>query len=44
MVADDKIENKSRDFGGKAKEAFGDATSDDQLQAEGKSDQSKSDL
>lgn len=44
MGTDDKIENKGQDIGGKAKEAFGDATGDDKMQAEGKSDQSKSDV
>jgi len=44
MGADDKIENKGQDLGGKAKEAFGSATGDEQLQAEGKGDQANSDL
>ena len=44
MGTDDKIENKGQDLGGKAKEAFGDATGDDTMQAEGMSDQSKSDV
>ena len=44
MGTDDKIENKGQDLGGKAKEAYGDATGDEQMQAEGKSDQAKADL
>lgn len=41
MGVDDKFENKAEDFGGKAKETIGDATGDDQLKAEGATDQLK---
>ncbi|MFI5935077.1 CsbD family protein [Actinoplanes sp. NPDC051494] len=44
MGADDKIENKSEELGGKVKEGFGRATDDEQLEAEGRADQSKSHL
>ena len=44
MGMDDKIENKAEDLGGKAKEAVGDATDDEDLEAEGKADQTKSSL
>jgi uncharacterized protein YjbJ (UPF0337 family) len=44
MGLDDKIDNKAEDVAGKAKEATGKATDDEQLEAEGKTDQSKSDL
>ncbi len=44
MGMDDKIENKAEDLGGKAKEAVGDATDDEDLEAEGKTDQTKSSL
>jgi len=44
MGADDKIENKSQELGGKAKEGFGKATDDEKLEAEGKTDQSSSKL
>lgn len=44
MGTDDKIENKGQDLGGKAKEAVGNATGDEKMQAEGKGDQSKSDM
>lgn len=39
MGLDDKISNKAEDLGGKAKEAAGSATGDDQLKNEGKGDQ-----
>lgn len=39
MGFDDKIENEGQDLGGKAKEAFGDATGNESLKNEGKSDQ-----
>ena len=42
MGLDDKIENKAEDLKGKAKEATGKATDDDELEAEGKTDQTKS--
>ena len=44
MGLDDKIENKAEDLKGKAKEATGKATDDDELEAEGKTDQTKSSL
>ena len=44
MGLDDKIENKTQDITGKAKEATGKTTDDEKLEAEGKTDQSKSDL
>ena len=39
MGIDDKISNKTEDLAGKAKEAVGDATGDDELKNEGKGDQ-----
>ena len=39
MGLDDKIDNKSDELKGKAKEATGKATDDEQLEAEGKGDQ-----
>jgi uncharacterized protein YjbJ (UPF0337 family) len=44
MGTDDKVRNEGQDLKGKAKEAWGDATDDEQLEAEGKTDQAKSDL
>jgi len=44
MGLDDKIDNKSEDLRGKAKEAVGRATDDEELEAQGRTDQSKSDL
>jgi len=44
MGNDDKIANKGEGLLGKAKEGLGDATDNKDLQAEGKSDQTKSDL
>jgi uncharacterized protein YjbJ (UPF0337 family) len=44
MGLDDKIENKGEDLKGKAKEATGKATDDEDLEAEGKTDQTKSSL
>ena len=44
MGLNDKIDNKSEEFSGKAKEAAGTATGDEDLRQEGKSDQTKSDL
>ncbi|MEC3976169.1 CsbD family protein [Amycolatopsis sp. H20-H5] len=41
MSLGDKISNKAEDLGGKAKEATGNVTGDEQLQAEGKGDQAK---
>lgn len=39
---DGKIDNKDEELGGKAKEGFGKATDDEQLEAEGQADQSTS--
>jgi len=44
MGTDDKFENKAQELGGKAKEAYGDATDDQSMQAEGKGDQTKANL
>jgi uncharacterized protein YjbJ (UPF0337 family) len=44
MGNEDKIANKGESMLGKAKESLGDATDNKDLQAEGKSDQSKADL
>jgi uncharacterized protein YjbJ (UPF0337 family) len=44
MGNDDKLRNKEQDVKGKTKEAWGRATDDEELEAEGKVDQSKSDL
>ncbi|MGC2942372.1 MULTISPECIES: CsbD family protein [unclassified Brevibacterium] len=42
MGVDDKFENKAEDLGGRAKETIGDVTGDDELKAEGATDQLKS--
>ena len=42
MGLDDKISNSAENLGGKAKEAAGDITGNEQLEAEGKGDQLKS--
>jgi uncharacterized protein YjbJ (UPF0337 family) len=44
MSGTDKAKNKAQDLGGKAKEAVGNVTGDKDMKAEGKGDQSKSDL
>ena len=44
MAFDDKVDNKAEEVGGKVKEGVGRATDDEQLEAEGKTDQSKSKL
>jgi uncharacterized protein YjbJ (UPF0337 family) len=44
MGLDDKADNKKEGLAGKAKEAVGKATNDDELEAQGKGDQTKSDL
>ena len=44
MGNDDKIENKVDDLTGKAKEATGKATGNDDLERDGKTDQAKSDV
>jgi uncharacterized protein YjbJ (UPF0337 family) len=41
---DDKVSNKVQDVKGKAKETGGKATDDEELEAEGKSDQKKAAL
>lgn len=38
------MDNKKDSFGGKAKEAVGSATGDEELEAQGKGDQSKANL
>lgn len=44
MSAGDKAQNSAEKGMGKAKEALGNATDDEQLAAEGKTDQAKADL
>jgi len=44
MSLGDKIGNKADNFGGKAKEAAGTVTGDDELRAEGQADQAKAGL
>ncbi|KAB7743215.1 CsbD family protein [Nostocoides sp. F2B08] len=44
MGIGDKFENTKDDLVGKAKEATGKATDDEQMEAEGKADQTKADL
>ena len=44
MGNQDKLDNKAQDLKGKAKEAWGDATDNEHLEAEGRVDQSKADL
>ena len=44
MGLGDKIENAAAKAGGKGKEAAGNATGDESLRAEGKTDQAKGDL
>jgi uncharacterized protein YjbJ (UPF0337 family) len=44
MGLDDKIENKAEELGGKAKEGVGRATDDEELEAQGRADQAKSNL
>ena len=44
MGLDDKIENKAEDLKGKGKEAAGKVSGDDELETEGKADQTKSDF
>lgn len=41
---DDKIEHKAEELGGKTKEALGRATDDEQLEAEGRGEQTKANL
>ncbi|MCD9199566.1 CsbD family protein [Aeromicrobium wangtongii] len=44
MGLEDKMSNKAEDAKGKAKEAVGGATGDDELKNQGKGDQAKSDI
>jgi uncharacterized protein YjbJ (UPF0337 family) len=44
MGTDDKVDNKVEELGGKAKEKIGQATGDEELEAQGDRDQSKSNL
>jgi uncharacterized protein YjbJ (UPF0337 family) len=44
MGTDDKIDNKAEELGGKAKEKVGQATGDEELEAQGNLDQTKSNL
>jgi uncharacterized protein YjbJ (UPF0337 family) len=44
MGVDDKIDNKSEELAGKVKEGAGKATDDEDLEAEGKADQSSANL
>jgi uncharacterized protein YjbJ (UPF0337 family) len=44
MGLDDKVDNKSEELGGKVKEGVGKATDDKSLEAEGKADQTSSNL
>jgi len=41
---DDKMEHKAEELGGKAKEALGKASDDEQLEAEGHGEQTKANL
>ncbi len=44
MGLEDKAQNKVDDLRGKAKESAGRATDDEELEAQGRADQSKSDI
>lgn len=44
MSGDDKLRNAAGEKSGEAKEAWGKATDDEDLQAEGKGDQTKANL
>ena len=44
MGIGDKLDNQAESLSGKAKEATGSATGDEDLKTEGKADQSKADL
>jgi uncharacterized protein YjbJ (UPF0337 family) len=44
MATDDKLRNKGEDLKGKAKETIGRATDDEELEAQGQADQTKSSL
>lgn len=43
-MGDDKIEHKTEELSGEAKEKFGRATGDEELEAEGKADSTKANL
>lgn len=44
MGADDKADHKKEELGGKVKEGVGKATGDEELEAQGRNDQAKSDV
>jgi uncharacterized protein YjbJ (UPF0337 family) len=44
MGLDDKVHNEAEELSGKAKEAYGRATDDERLEAEGQGDQVKANL
>jgi uncharacterized protein YjbJ (UPF0337 family) len=44
VATDDKLRNQGQDLKGKAKESIGRATDDEELEAAGRADQSKSSL
>lgn len=44
MGLDDKLQNSAEDVQGRAKEKIGDATGDEEMQAEGQTDQTKANL
>ncbi|WP_199517304.1 CsbD family protein [Nucisporomicrobium flavum] len=44
MGLDDKISNKAQEAGGKAKQGLGEATDDKDLKAEGKADETSSNV
>jgi uncharacterized protein YjbJ (UPF0337 family) len=44
MGTDDKVNNKAEELKGKAKEKVGQATGDEELEAEGHSDHAKGDV
>ena len=44
MATDDKLRNQGQDLKGKAKESIGRATDDEELEAAGRADQTKSSL
>ena len=44
MGLDDKAKNKAEELKGKGKQAAGEATDDEELQAEGKADETKGNL
>lgn len=44
MGFDDKVKNTAQDITGKGKEAVGDATDNERLEAEGKTDQAEANM